>query len=282
VGLTAPSDIDFLPVSFGEVGIKGSLFLISGTPVIESEDGRITKDASKDFIGITVMDTMTGKVLQRIDLGPATGMKLKNEHSLISPTGMTFDRDGNLYIADTGIGGNLFKIPLKPQPAIYRIGKSGIKDMLMGIPPMDVEAMKVSSIPGDICYQPIDDSVYFLSNHNQGAPKGAIFRIGSADFKSGSMMQTIVRELTALSSIQLTPSGKVLLTTNSGELIVPRGKKGFRLIRFRPQMTFSTPGKFGLLPQADGSLLLAVPEETGDAGVNKGQRVKIVLLSEKF
>ena len=278
IGLTAPSDIDFLPVSLGKVAPKGALFLISGTPLIETEDGRITKDASNDFIGLTVLDPLTGKVIKRVSLGPTSPIKLKNEYSLISPVSMTFDGKGSLYIADTGIGGNLFRNPLRAQPVIYRIDKQGVMDLLTGVSPLDVEAMKVSSIPGDICYQPKDDSVYFLTNHNQGAPKGAIFRIGSTDFKNGSMMQTIVRELTALSSMVLSPSGRVLLTTNSGELIYPRGKKSSRTIRFRPQMTFSTPGRFGILTQSDGRLLLAVPEETGDAGINKGQRVKIVLL----
>ena len=124
--------------------------------------------------------------------------------------------------------------------------------------------------------------MYFLSNHTQGAPKGSVFRIASGDFKNVMMMKTIVRELTALSSMQLLPSGRVLLASNSGELLIPKGKKAARLIHFRPQMTFSSPGKFSLLAQSDGSTLLVVPEETGDAGINKGQRVKIVLLPKNF
>ena len=101
VGLTAPSAIDFAPVAFGSDIPKGTLFLVSGTPLIENEDGRMSKDVSKDFIGISVVDTNSGKILRKIDLGPAAPMKMKGEYSLISPNCLSFDKEGNLYIADT-------------------------------------------------------------------------------------------------------------------------------------------------------------------------------------
>ena len=37
-----------------------------------------------------------------------------------------------------------------------------------------------------------------------------------------------------------------------------------------------------MITQADGNSLLAVPEETGDAGAGKGQRLKIVLFPAKY
>lgn len=282
VGLTAPADIDFLPVELSGIAPVGSLILVSGTPLLETEDGRITNDASNDFIGISLYDPVTGKLLKKVNLGPASPVKLKGEYPLISPNSLTVDKRGNLYIGDTGIGGNLFKNRIKAQPVVYRIAPSGLVDMFNGISPMEVQVMKISSIPGDISYQPEDDSVYFVANHLQGATKGAVFKVSSSDFHDVMKIQTVVRELTALSSMRLTPRGRVLLATNKGELVVPRGRKASRLIRFKPEMTFSTPGKFGLLPEASGSFILAVPEETGDAGAGKGQRVRIVRLPSNY
>ncbi len=172
VGLTAPSDIDFLPIDLADVAPAGSLILVSGTPLIETEDGRMTKDASADFIGLSLYDPTTGKLIKKVDLGPASNVKLKGENPLISPNSITIDKSGSVYIADTGIGGNLFKNRVKAQPVIYRIGTSGLIDMFTGKSPMDVEVMKISSIPGDISYQTEDDSVFFVANHIQGATKG--------------------------------------------------------------------------------------------------------------
>ncbi|MGK0239548.1 MAG: hypothetical protein ACI92G_003025 [Candidatus Pelagisphaera sp.] len=284
IGLTAPSAMAFLPVALGEGLPKGLLFLVSGTPLIENEDGRLTKDASKDFIGISVIDPLTGKTLRKIDLGPAAAMKLGGEYSLVSPNSLDFDNQGNLYIADTGIGGNvfMFKNRVKAQPTIYRIDHDSLGEMLNGTPPANAQVMKVSSIPGDMRYHAADDSIYFLANHIVGATKGAVFKVASSDFQKQGSIQTIVRELTALSSLVILPNGKTLLVGNSGELHVPRGKKSSREIRFKPEMRFSTPGRIDLLLQADGSSLLAVPEETGDAGAGKGQRLKIVLFPAKY
>jgi hypothetical protein len=284
IGLTAPSAMALLPVSLGEGLPKGLLFLVSGTPLIENEDGRLTKDASKDFIGISVIDPVTGKTLRKVDLGPAAAMKLRGEYSLVSPSSLDFDNQGNLYIADTGIGGNvfMFKNRVKAQPTIYRIDHDSLAEMLNGVPPANAQVMKVSSIPGDMRYHSADDSIYFLANHIVGATQGAVFKVGSSDFQKHGSIQTIVRELTALSSLAILPNGKTLLVANSGELHVPRGKKSSREIRFKPEMRFSTPGRFDMLIQADGNSLLAVPEETGDAGAGKGQRLKIVLFPAKY
>ena len=55
-------------------------------------------------------------------------------------------------------------------------------------------------------------------------------------------------------------------------------KKDARAIRFRPHFTFATAGKIDTFSLKDGSLIVAVPEESSDAGPGKGQRMKIVQL----
>ena len=284
VGLTAPSAIDFAPISYADDLPAGVLFLVSGTPLIQNEDERMSKDVTKDFIGITVVDTTSGKILRKVNLSPAAPMKMAGEYSLISPNCLSFDKQGNLYIADTGIGGNMFmfKKQVQSQPAFYRISSDGIRQMLQGEAPTGAQVMKVTSIPSDMRYQESDDSLYFVANHIVGATKGAVFKAGSSGFRGQFSVQTLVRELDPLSSLVLLPNGKQLLISSSGELHIPRGKKASREIRFKPEVRFSTPGRVDLLPLADGTALLAVPEETGGAGVGKGQRVKIVKLPAKF
>jgi hypothetical protein len=281
VGLTAPSDIDFLPVELEGVAPKGSLILVSGTPLIESEDGRMEKNASDDLIGFTLFDPLTGKTLAKADFSPEADLRFNGEHPLISPNSMSFDRSGNLYIADTGIGGNLFRNRLKAQPVIYRISVSGMQQMFSGESPSRVDVMKISSIPGDISYHPQEDAVYFLANHLQGASRGSVFKVSSRNFTEVMKIETVVRELTSLASMIISPNGRTLIASAKGELLIPRNRKSARLVRFKPEMTYSTPGKFDYLPLSGGDYILAMPEETGDAGAGKGQRVRITRLDSR-
>ena len=47
-------------------------------------------------------------------------------------------------------------------------------------------------------------------------------------------------------------------------------------------MTYSSPGKFDYLALSGGDYILAMPEETGDAGAGKDQRVRITRLTSKY
>lgn len=91
-------------------------------------------------------------------------------------------------------------------------------------------------------------------------------------------MQTIVRDLSALTGIQVMPKGRVLLAGNSGELMFPKGRKDTRPVRFRPQHEFSSPGKIALLALKDGMVIIAIPEQSSQQAGGGGQRVSIVKL----
>ena len=281
-GLTAPSDVDFLPIELDGVAPKDTLILVSGTPLIESEDGRMEKNASNDLIGFTLFDPLTGKMLAKADFSPEADLRFNGEYPLISPNSISFDRSGNLYVADTGIGGNLFRNRVKAQPVIYRISVSGMLQIFSGQSPSGVDVMKISSIPGDISYHQQEDAVYFLANHLQGASRGSVFKVNSRNFTEVMKVETVVRELTSLASLIISPTGRTLIASAKGELLIPRNRKSARLIRFKPEMTYSSPGKFDYLSLPGGDYILAMPEETGDAGAGKGQRVRITRLTSKY
>lgn len=280
--LTGPSDVALAPIAFGDVP-KGSLFVVTGTPLIENETGRIIKDASGEYIGITVIDAQTGRVLREIDLGPSSEVLLQRSQALISPTSIEFDHEGNLFIGDTGIGGHLFiSNRMQGQPKIWRLTQRSVMELLSGLSPSGAKPMPISSLPGDMRYDASSDSLYFITNHNQGAPTGSVFKVEGGEFKGIQSLQTIVRSLPALSGLQLSPKGRAIMTSNNGEILMPRGRKNYRVIRFRPEVRFATPGNFALYPLAAGASLLAIPEEGSDAGLNKGQSVQIVKLPEGY
>ncbi len=275
--LTAATDLDFAPVNFATVPV-GSIFIVAGSPLIQNEAGQLTKDATNEFIGIVVANPETGETLKRIHLGPGSDLLLKTEFPLISPSSLAFDKAGNLYIADTGIGGYNFKERFQGRPVIYRLEPRAVLDLLTGVPPVDVDITRISSLPGDMTYDRETDTIYFISNHIQGAPSGSVSKFESGNYKGLASQKTIVRGLVALNGLHLTPKGRVLLLANTGEVLFPRGRKASRTVRIHPQVTFSTPGKIDLMQLEDGHLLVPVPEENSDAGLGKGQTIKVVRL----
>lgn len=275
--LTAPIDLDFSPVRYGNIP-AGAIFLLVGSPLVQDEAGRALKDLSRVVIGLQIVDPKAGRVIKTIDLGPNSKIRLQGDESLLAPSSICFDKAGNLYIGESGYGGHMFDRRMAGRPGIWRLDTQTVADLVTDVKPSKVELIRTTSLPNDMCYRASDDMIYFVTNHSQGRPTGSIFLFPSGNYKGIDSMLTLARELPSLSSVQLTPSGRVLLGGVSGELMFPKGKRDARPVRFRPQFTFSAPGKIATMPLPDGGLLVAVPEQSSAAGPGKGQRMRIVKL----
>lgn len=274
--LTAPIDLDFSPIRYANIP-KGAIFLAVGTPLVQDEAGRPMRNLSRVMIGVVIIDPNTGRQIKRIDLGPNSRIRLKDELSLLSPSSICFDSKGNLYIGESGVGGHMFERKQVGRPGIWRIEAEALEEVIDGASPKKgVELIRTTSLPTDMTYREKENMLYFVTNHTQGRPSGSVFRISAGQYQGISSMQTIVRDLSALTGIQIMPKGRVLLAGNSGELMFPRGKKDTRPLRFRPRHEFSSPGKIALQTLKNGSLIIAVPEQSSEQSGGKGQRVSIV------
>jgi len=276
--LTAPIDLDFSPVRYANIP-KGAIFLAVGTPLVQDEAGRPMRNLSRVMIGIVILDPNTGRQIKRIDLGPNSRIRLKDDLSLLSPSSICFDAKGNLYIGESGVGGHMFERKQIGRPGIWRIEAEAVEDLINGVSPRKgVELIRTTSLPTDMTFRAKENMLYFVTNHTQGRPSGSVFRISAGQYEGISSMQTIVRDLSALTGIQIMPKGRVLLAGNSGELMFPRGKRDTRPLRFRPRHEFSSPGKIGLQVLKGGSIIIAVPEQSSEQAGGKGQRISIVKL----
>lgn len=279
--LTAPIDLDFSPVRFGKIPV-GAIFMVMGSPLVQDEAGRALKDVSRIVIGLLVIDPKTGRTIKMVDLSPNSRTRLGKDGSLLSPTSICFDSMGNLYIGESGIGGHMFDGNGAGRPGIWRLETEAVNDLLTGVSPRKVEFIQTTSVPGDLNYREKDDLLYFVTNHSAGAPSGSVFMIKSSNYEGLDSMQTIVRGIGALSGIQITPTGHILMVGNSGDLMFPKGRKNSRPIRFRPKMDFSTPGKISLTVLRNKTILVAVPEQSSEIAGGGGQRVSIVKLPSNY
>lgn len=275
--LTSPIDLDFSPVPFGNLS-AGAIFLAVGTPLVQDEAGRPMRDLAGVMVGLLVFDPGTGREVKRIDLGPNSRIRLGDELSLLSPSSICFDASGNLYIGESGVGGHMFERKQIGRPGIWRIEADDVEGLLSDRAPKNAELIRTTSLPTDMTFRETENMLYFVTNHTQGFPSGSVFRISAGRYQGISSMQTIVRELSALTGIQIMPKGRVLLAGNSGELMFPSGKRNTRPLRFRPRHEFSSPGKIGLHALKDGSMVVAVPEKSSEQGGGRGQRISIVKL----
>ncbi|MDQ8185326.1 hypothetical protein [Pelagicoccus sp. SDUM812002] len=275
--LTAPIDLDFSPVRFGNIP-QGAIFLAVGTPLVQDEAGRPMRDLARIMVGIEVFDPNTGRQIKSIDIGPNSRLRLKDDLSLLSPSSICFDSKGNLYIGESGVGGHMFERKQVGRPGIWRIGAEEVEGLLSDRAPKKAELIRTTSLPTDMTFRNKEDMLYFVTNHTQGRPSGSVFRISSGQYDGISSMQTIVRDLDALTGIQIMPKGRVLLAGNSGELMFPKGRRETRPLRFRPRHEFSSPGKIGLFELKDGGIIIAVPEQSSEESGGRGQRVSIVKL----
>lgn len=275
--LTAPIDLDFSPVRFGNIP-KGAIFLAVGTPLVQDEAGRAMRDLARIQVGLVVIDPNTGRTIKSIDLGPNSRIRLKDQLSLLSPSSICFDSKGNLYIGESGVGGHMFDRKQLGRPGIWRIDVEEVEALLSERAPRKADLIRTTSLPTDMTFRNKENMLYFVTNHTQGRPSGSVFRISAGQYQGISSMQTIVRDLSALTGIQIMPKGRVLLAGNSGELMFPKGKKDTRPLRFRPRHEFSSPGKIALLELKNGKIIIAVPEQSSEQSGGRGQRVSIVKL----
>ncbi len=275
--LTAPIDLDFSPVRFGAIP-KGAIFVVVGTPLVQDEAGRPMRDLGRVMVGIIVLDPNTGRQIKSIDLGPNSRIRLKDQLSLLSPSSICFDKKGNLFIGESGVGGHMFERTQVGRPGIWRIDADEVEGLLSDRAPKKADLIRTTSLPTDMTFRDKENMLYFVTNHTQGRPTGSVFRINAGQYEGISSMQTIVRDLSALTGIQIMPKGRVLLAGNSGELMFPKGKRDTRPLRFRPRHEFSSPGKIALLELKDGSIVIAVPEQSSEESGGRGQRLSIVKL----
>ena len=109
-GLTAPLGMAVLPVDTGKFP-KNTIFVVEATAPLATADGTpVTDPAAMDPKIIAFNEE--GKVLGTIKLG--VGSPVQKAAGAIATLGnaLAFDKQGNLYMAETGIGGGQFKPPV--------------------------------------------------------------------------------------------------------------------------------------------------------------------------
>jgi hypothetical protein len=284
-GLTAP-----LGFAVNTVGTKkfpkGTIFLVQATAPLAEADGTPVKDIAKHAPKITAFN-VDGKVLGEISLG--TGSAAAKAAGVIGTLGnaLAFDKQGNLYVAETGIGGGSFDPPLPTKGGgVYLFPHSSIDDLADG------KDAKISYLPvpeggPDGIEVGPDGKIHFntvgLAAGLKDPAEGGQYRVSKKDIESGHLPAPFAKGFGALDGLDF--AGKVRLDTeikNTNSIIVTTGKGKTATLTYDQDIKFTGPADIAVRKQKDGSYLLVIPELSATSPNNKDNNVTVVRLPAGF
>jgi hypothetical protein len=283
--LTAPLGMAINPVATRRFP-KGAIFLCTGAAPLATANGEHIKDPGYALPALVVFDE-NGVVLGQLKMGYLSTFWKKTKAIATLPNAIGFDKEGNLYISDTAIGGAAFDPPLTTASGIWMVPHKSIDPIANGW----------------------DDDVYFIPMPEGGpdgmevAPDGSIhtntvgavagmkdpaeggmYQLTKEDFLNGRLPEPFAKGLGALDGLVF--AGKVRLDTeikNTNSVVVtPPGGKPMLLTYDQADKKLVGPADIAVRKMPDGSWLLVIPELSATSPNNNDNAVTVVKLPANF
>jgi hypothetical protein len=285
-GLTAPLGMAVLPVATGRFP-RGTIFVVEATAPLAEADGTEVKDASKIDPKIIAFNEQ-GKVLGSIKLGK--GSAAEKASGVIATLGnaLAFDKQGNLYMAETGIGGGQFQPPIPTNGGgVYMFPASALDALASGADaPVRYLPMPQSG-PDGIEVAP-DGKIHFnsvgLGAGLKDPAEGGMYRVNKQDFESGTQPEPFRRGLGALDGLDF--AGSIRLDTEikntNGIVVTPASGETSYLLGLDQDIKLAGPADIAVNKRSDGSYLVVIPELSATSPNNGDNPVTVLRLPANF
>jgi DNA-binding beta-propeller fold protein YncE len=265
--LSGPLGITTAPRATGGYP-KGSLFVCCGNALVCDLEGRYLTDPSKLGAAVRVFDPRTGKTLGQIDLGPGSAVAREIGHPALLPHSLTFDPEGQLYVSDTGEGGEHLVPPVASQPGILKITlgtEGGVRH---------ASFTPVRSVPAGVGYNEREGALYWVTMGRRKPEEGALFR---DDHQVGGA-------LGPCGGLAFTPGGSILISRLEGTLVLirPGGSREDIFVDPDTKEKFDFPSDVKVLGLKDQSCIVVVPEQAGGNPTPWGQRLRVLKLPSGY
>ena len=158
-GLTGPLGMGVLPVATAKFP-AGTIFLCTGSAPMVDKDGAIIKDPAKLQTKLLAFNE-DGKVLGEIPTGHGSLFEQINGGPVALINALGFDKEGNVYFADTAFGAAQFDPPFEGKSGVWMIPHDALDALAGGEKPKN--APKFIAIPGNpdgVEVSPKDGKVY--------------------------------------------------------------------------------------------------------------------------
>jgi hypothetical protein len=285
-GLTAPLGMAVLPVSVGNLP-RGTIFVAEAAAPLAEPDGTEVKDPSRVDPKILAFNEQ-GKVLGAIPLGKGSAAEKASGVVGTLPNALAFDKHGNLYLAETGIGGGQFQPPIQTQGGGVYLFPAASLEALAGGQQAPVRYIAVPQGGPDGIEVAPDGTIQFNTVGQAAGLKdpaeGGMYRLNQADFASGKAPEPFERGLGALDGLDF--AGSTRLDTeikHSNALVItpPPGDQSF-LLPLDQDIQLAGPADIAVRKLPDGSYLVVIPELSATSPNNGDNPVTVVRLPADF
>jgi hypothetical protein len=284
-GLTGPTGMAVSTVSTKKFP-KGTIFLTEAWAPLAEADGTEVKDPSVLDPKIIAFNT-DGKILGAIKLG--AGSRAEAVSGVITTLGnaLAFDKEGNLYATDTGIGGGLFNPSIATKGGgVYMFPLSSLDALADGKgAPLSYIAVHEGG-PDGIEVAP--DGTIHINTVGLGAglkdpAEGGMYRLTREDFKTGHLPAPFAHGLGALDGLDFAGSARLdteIKNTNSVVVTPPYGVP--MMLTYDQDIKLSGPADIAVRKLADGSYLLLIPELSATSANNHDNPLSVIKLPAGF
>lgn len=285
-GLTGALGMAVLPVDTTTFP-RGTIFLCTAGAPLASSDGVEIKDPESSRPAIVAFSP-EGKVLGTIKLGGGSAVAKAAGVAATLPNALAFDREGNLYLAETGIGGSQFDPPIATRGGgIYMFPLASLGALAAG----REAAMSYLSVPngGPDGIQVAPDGSIHFNTVGAGAgmkdpAEGGMYRIGRDAFASGMLPEPFARGLGALDGLDFAGTKRLdtEIKNGSGVTVTPKAGGPVYVLGYDQDLKLAGPADIAVRKMEDGSYLLLIPELSATSPNNKDNALTVVRLPPDF
>lgn len=274
-GLDGPLGLAVLPRATKKYP-AGTLLVAQGLALLCDATGESITDAGELGTAILFVDPGSGERLGALPLGAGSEVAKQLGHAVLMPNSLAFDRDGDLYVTDSARGGDRLVPPLEAFPGLLRVPHDAIDDPSRG----GLSFTPLPGIPNGVAYWPASDSLLVVTMGGDAPGGKDLYQLPASE--RTTTPAPLVAGIGTMDGVTVTPAGTIVVSRFSGDLYaIPREGEPF-VVRLEPDTPLVAPADHRLLELADGSCLLAVPEQARTELPAGRQRVRLVRLPEGF
>jgi len=284
-GLTGPVGMAVSTVATNKFP-AGTIFVCTVGAPLATADGTAIKDSKRMDPKLLAFD-INGKILGEIKVGVGSAFEKASGAPATLPNASSFDKEGNLYVADTGMGGASFDPPVKTNGGVFMIPIKSLDELAEG-KPAQVRFIAMEEGGPDGIEVAADGSIHTNTVGTAAGMKdpaqGGMYRLTQEDFTSGKLPAPTAQGLGALDGLAFVGDVRLdtEITNTNSVIVTPPGGKPMLLTYDKADKKLSGPADIAIGKLADGSYLLIIPELSATASNNKQDPVTVVRLPANF